>query len=63
MEECENCKFWKLAPKEKREEQCRRHAPKPEILRLEVPFWAARWLVTQRSDWCGEYEPKQLRSS
>ena len=24
------------------------------------PFWTATWLVTQRSDWCGEYEPNQL---
>ena len=59
-EKCENCKFWNLMAGKIRGGQCRRHAPKPVNIGLDVPFRIATWLITQRSDWCGEYEPKQL---
>ena len=51
---CETCRFW---VREKRNGQCKRHAPKPEneiFLIVHV-----QWPSTAQTDWCGEWAKQE----
>lgn len=51
---CDECKFFHLYYASENNGECRCHAP---MVRQENPF--ARWPITARDQWCGEYQPKE----
>lgn len=61
---CENCRFWKyLGDKENTYPSglCRRYAPHPELRDDDGDsVMEVAWPDTDGSDWCGEWQPKQV---
>lgn len=62
---CENCRFWQGKEEDEDDEIqeldgiCRRYAPRTTLLTNDsppdcIPIWAE----TNRTDWCGEWEPE-----
>lgn len=52
---CDECRFFRMREHAVNQGECRRHAP---VVRQENPF--ARWPITDRDRWCGEYEAKEV---
>ena len=61
---CENCKYFKLSRPEHRFGECRRRSPIPQYAVYdELPNQPyAEWPLIDKTDWCGEFEPKQTMS-
>jgi len=63
MDNCSNCRFWRLFdPEEDERGQCRRHAPAAQLMdaagcNSNRDFAARVWPVTYADDWCGDYQP------
>lgn len=56
---CNTCKYWE-GDKDTETADCRRFPP-PEHRHIPGGPIVGRWVMTHKSDWCGEHKPQTKR--